>query len=199
MLFYLEGSSRFAMEMIQPISMIGDYHLGGCYLFRIQVSEEVYLRFGQYREGELVTVPAGDYVYVGSAQSQRGSSTLANRLLRHATRSGDKSPHLVRKELLEKLRSEKMGGVIPQNKNLHWHVDYLLDLPEAEIGNVIVLRGSNFSESRLVKIVEDQPETFAFAPGLGASDDPGSTHLLAVQEGEVWWCKMVYLLEIEGV
>jgi Uri superfamily endonuclease len=92
-----------------------------------------------------------------------------------------------------------MGGVIPRKKNLHWHVDYLLDLPEAEISNVIVLRGGNISESRLAKIVEDQPETLAFAPGLGASDDPGSTHLLTVRGGEVWWCKIVHLLETEGV
>jgi Uri superfamily endonuclease len=187
------------METIPSISFIGEQYSGGNYLLRIQVSGEVHLRFGQYRKGERVRIPVGDYVYVGSAQSQRGSSTLANRLLRHATRSGVNSPHLIRKELVEQLQSERMGGVIPKKKNLHWHVDYLLDLPEAEISNVIVLRGGNFSEPRLAKIVEDQPETFAFAPGLGASDNPGSTHLLAVQGGEIWWCKMVYLLGIEGV
>jgi Uri superfamily endonuclease len=186
------------METIQSISFIGDQYLGGYYLLRIQVGDEVHLRFGQYRKGERVRVPAGDYVYVGSALSQRGSSMLANRLLRHATRSGGKSPHFIRKELYEQLRSERMGGVIPRKKNLHWHVDYLLDQPEAEIRNVVVLRGSNYSESHLARIVEDQPETLAFAPGLGASDDPGRTHLLAVQGGEVWWSHMVYLLEIKG-
>jgi Uri superfamily endonuclease len=186
------------MDTIQSISFIGDQYSGGNYLLRIQVSGEVHIRFGQYREGERVRVPAGDYVYVGSAQSQLGSSTLANRLLRHATRSGGKSPHLIRTALLEQLRSERMAGVIPRKKNLHWHVDYLLDRSEAEIINVVVLRGSNFSESHLARIVEDQPETLVFAPGLGASDDPGSTHLLAVQGGEVWWSHMVCLLEIKG-
>jgi Uri superfamily endonuclease len=91
-----------------------------------------------------------------------------------------------------------MGGVLPEKKTIHWHVDYLLDLAAAEISNVIALRCGNKVESRLAKMIEDQSETIVFAPRLGASDRSGGTHLLSVKAGEDWWLKMVDLLRKEG-
>lgn len=187
------------MPTLETVTLIGDQTPGGLYLLRILVREDVFVRFGRYRNGEPVMIPVGEYVYVGSARGQRGSSTLANRLLRHATRSRDNNPHLIRPMLAEVFQSSGIGGVIPDKKSLHWHVDYLLDLPEAEISNVIVLYGGVISERRLATIVLDQPGTASFAPGLGAGDDPGNTHLLTLQGGESWWLKLVNALQTEAV
>jgi Uri superfamily endonuclease len=183
------------MTMPVTITSIGEQAPGGIYLLDILVGKEVFVQFGRYRNGEPVPVPAGEYVYVGSARGQRGSSSLANRLLRHATRSGVKIPHHIRPLLVERLQ----GGVINGKKSLHWHVDYLLDLPEAEINNVIVLYGEVVSEGRLAKIILDLPETTPFAAGLGAGDDPGSTHLLAFHGGFGGWRKLVGVLRAEAV
>jgi Uri superfamily endonuclease len=187
------------MNALQPVTFIGDQEPGGLYLLRILVSKDVFVHFGRYQKGEPVRVPAGGCVYVGSAQGQYGSATVANRLIRHATRSGCNTPHLIRTLLVERFQSKGMGGVIPKKKSLHWHVDYLLDLSETEIGNVIVLYGEVIDETRLADIVRDLPDTFLLAPGLGAGDDPGSTHLLTFRGGEVWWCKLVSILQAEAV
>jgi len=187
------------MATCQTVTLIGDVAPGGLYILDILLSKDVFVRFGRYRNGELVLLPMGEYLYVGSARGQRGSSTLANRLLRHASRCGNHNPHLIRSLLAEKFEAVGMGGVMPEKKSLHWHVDYLLDLPEAEINHVVILYGEVISEKRLAKIVQDQPEVKPFAPGLGAGDDPGSTHLLAFQSGESGWRKLVGVLQAEAV
>jgi Uri superfamily endonuclease len=163
------------------------------------VGKDVSIRFGRHRKGEPVMVPAGDYVYIGSAQGRRGSSTLSNRLLRHATRRGSNSPHRIRKLMVEQFQSGGMGGSVPQKKSLHWHVDYLLDLSEAEISHVIVLFGQTISERQLAKIIQGFPETAPVSQGLGAGDDTGSTHLLSFQGGEIWWSELVDVLQADRV
>jgi Uri superfamily endonuclease len=90
-----------------------------------------------------------------------------------------------------------LGGVLPEKKRLHWHVDYLLDLTAVEVSHVMAFRSGSKIESRLAKLVEDQPETIAFAPRLGASDRTGGTHLLFVEAGEDWWLKITDLLRKE--
>jgi hypothetical protein len=42
------------------------------------------------------------------------------------------------------------------------------------------------------------PETVVFAPGLGASDHPGGTHLLRVEAAEGRWEKLVGVVEVVG-
>lgn len=185
------------MDSLQPITVLGEDYPGGFYLLRIQVSKDVLVRFGQYRQGGLVAISAGEYIYIGSAQGLRGSTTLASRLLRHATRSQGKHPHLIRLQLAEQLQSVGLGGVLPEKKTLHWHVDYLLDLAAVEISHVIAFRSGSKVEARLAKMIEDQPETVTFAPRLGASDRAGGTHLLYVRGGEDWWLKMIDQLQKE--
>jgi Uri superfamily endonuclease len=187
------------MKTLQPITIIGKDSPGGFYLLRIQASKDALVRFGQYRQGALVEISSGEYVYIGSAQGLRGSTTLASRLLRHASRSGGKHPHLIRGPLAEQLQSVGLGGVLPEKKTLHWHVDYLLDLAAVEISHVMAFRCGDKIESRLAKMIEDQPETVTFAPRLGASDRAGGTHLLYVNAGEDWWFKMIGLLRKEVV
>ena len=72
---------------LHPVTVIGQEGPGGHYLLRIQVSKDVFVRFGQYRLGGVVEVSAGEYVYTGSAQGLKGSTTLASRLLRHTSTS----------------------------------------------------------------------------------------------------------------
>ncbi len=187
------------MKILQPITIIGEDYPSGFYLLRIQVSKDVLVRFGQYRQGGLVEISSGEYIYIGSAQGLRGSTTLASRLFRHATRSEGKPPHLIRGVLAEKLQSVGLGGDLPEKKRLHWHVDYLLDLTAVEISHVMAFRSGSKIESRLAKMIEDQPETVVFAPNLGASDRAGGTHLLSVTAGEDWWLKISNLLRKEVV
>ena len=176
---------------LHPVTVIGQEGPGGLYLLRIQVSKDVFVRFGQYRLGGVVEVSAGEYVYTGSAQGLKGSTTLASRLLRHTSRSGSKPPHLIRGLLAEQLQSVGLGGAMSEKKTLHWHIDYLLDLAAVEISNVIAFRSGDKIESHLATFVEDQSETEIFAPGLGASDRSGGTHLLRVEADEDWWQNLI--------
>lgn len=160
---------------------------GGVYLLRIQVAKNASIRFGRYRVGGLVEVRAGEYVYVGSAQGQRGSTTVASRLLRHTARTASKPPHLIQSVLADRLQSEGLEGAKPKGKSMHWHVDYLLDLETVEISHVIAFCSKAKIEARLAAMIEAMPETIVFAPGLGASDQTVSTHLLRVEADEKWW------------
>ncbi len=73
---------------------------GGVYLLRLNVSQPVAVQFGRFQNGRLFLVPPGDYLYVGSALGQKGSASLARRLLRHASRGDAHRPHPVRQEML---------------------------------------------------------------------------------------------------
>jgi Uri superfamily endonuclease len=174
---------------LSPVTILGQDGPGGVYLLRIQVAKNASIRFGQYRLGGLleVEIRAGEYVYVGSAQGQRGSTTLASRLLRHTARTENKPSHLIQIVLADRLQSEGLDGAKPKGKSMHWHVDYLLDLETVEISHVIAFRSKAKIEARLAAMIEAMPETIVFAPGLGASDQTGSTHLLWVEADEKWW------------
>ena len=73
------------------ILIIGNDSQAGTYILRIRLKENTTLKFGKFKKGKLISLPAGDYVYIGSALSQKGSTSLARRLIRHATRSNHKS------------------------------------------------------------------------------------------------------------
>jgi len=183
------------------VTIMGQDGPGGVYLLRIQVVKSASIRFGQYRLGGLleVEVRAGEYVYVGSAQGQQGSTTLAGRLLRHTARTASKPPHLIQSMLTDRLQSEGLEGAKPKGKSMHWHVDYLLDLETVEISHVIAFRSKAKIEARLAAMIEAMPETIVFAPGLGASDQAGSAHLLRVEADEKWWNYVADLLVKELV
>jgi len=157
----------------------------GAYLLRIEVMEETAVRFGRFRGGEVIQVPAGTYLYVGSAM--RG---LGGRLLRHASRTEPQNPHPIRPILVEKLRVVNIIGHIPQQKRLHWHVDYLLERPQAALTQVIVIRSRARLEERVAAWLMGLAETAAPIPGLGASDHQGYTHLLRVPSENGWWLSL---------
>jgi Uri superfamily endonuclease len=181
---------------LSQITIVGNEGKGGIYLLGIEVSRNLGVVFGRYNQGKPVDVSAGEYVYIGAAHGQRGSTTLGNRVLRHATRSGGRYPHRIRPVLAVQFNKAGLGGILPLEKSPHWHIDYLLDEEAAEIKKAILLRTKARIEIKLAKMVEAMPETFVFAPGLGASDHPGGTHVLRVEALGEWWEKLVEIVKV---
>ncbi|MCB9444436.1 MAG: DUF123 domain-containing protein [Ardenticatenaceae bacterium] len=167
-------------------------------MLRLRVRQETAVRFGRFRQGQLIEVPAGECLYVGSAL--RG---LGVRLLRHASRTDANQPQVIRADLMEAFVGAGLvkGGVVSTGsdvastgsaigkrpKRLHWHIDYLLEQPDVELTHVIALRSDVKLETAVADWLLQDPATFIIVPGLGASDDHGRTHLLGVKAAEDWW------------
>lgn len=182
-----------------PVTILSPSQPGGVYVLRVTVAEALMVRFGRFAGGRAVELPAGDYLYAGSARGKRGSATLARRTLRHATRSADKPPHGLRPLLLCGLMDAEPATspiVPPETKRLRWHVDYLLDELAAELCAVLLIGGDAVSEKRLAACLAADSCTFIPASGLGASDHPGATHLFGLtlseqNERDDWWARFV--------
>ena len=182
-----------AMET-PSILIIGNDSQAGTYILRIRLKENTTLKFGRFKKGKLVSLPAGDYVYIGSALSEKGSTSLARRLIRHATRSGDKPPHAIREAMVKQFHNCGLGPSDPLPKNgkkLFWNVDFLLDLPSVELVNIFAIRSSERLENRLAKQLERDPHTEIIERGLGANDAPGATHLLRIRADKIWWASLM--------
>lgn len=186
-----------------PITIGGDSACrGGVYVLHVRLVAPRAVVFGRFRGGQPIAVPAGDIFYVGSALGG-----LAARLLRHATRSavcreahqralpaGEEhakalgyepgSPHAIRDELAARLAAAGLPARLPAAKRLRWHIDYLLDEPDAALVGVWAWRTAEPLESALANQLASQPGIVPVAAGLGAGDDRGRTHLLRVARGE---------------
>jgi Uri superfamily endonuclease len=172
------------------IVVLGEDGQAGSYILRIRVDADLLLAFGGFRQGRPIPVPAGEYLYVGSALAATGGVSLARRLVRHATRTGVLPPHAIREEMLVRFDEIGLGSgsLLPRNgKHRFWNVDHLLDQEAAEIRGVWVLRWPVRLERELGRFFEEDPCTEVFARGLGANDVPGNTHLLGVHAAEEWW------------
>ena len=75
-------------------------------------------------------------------------------------------------------------------KTLHWNVDFLLDLPSAELINIFAIRSTERLENRLAKRLEQDPHTKIIERGLGANDAPGATHLLCIRGDKMGWASL---------
>ena len=178
---------------IQSIRIIGDDSQAGTYILRIRLKENTTLQFGRFKKGKLISLPVGDYLYVGSALSENGATSLARRLVRHATRSGNQPPHAIRKKMINQFTKCGLGSgnLLPrQGKTLHWNVDFLLDLQSAELINICAIRSFERLENRIAKWLEGDPHTEIIERGLGANDAPGNTHLLRVRADGTWWASL---------
>ena len=179
---------------IPSIRITGDDSQTGTYILRIRLKDDTILQFGRFKKGKLISLPAGDYTYVGSALSEKGATSLARRLTRHATRSDNKPPHTIRKKMIRQFAECGLGSGNPlpkQGKTLHWNVDFLLDLQSVEIVNIFAIRSSERLENRIAKWLEGNPQTDIIEPGLGANDAPGATHLLRFRADDMWWALFV--------
>ena len=182
---------------IPSIAIIGDESHAGTYILRIHLEKDTILRFGRFKKGKLISLPAGEYAYIGSALSEKGATTLARRLVRHATRSGDQQPHRIRKTMLCRFAECGLGdeNLLPRRgKTLHWNVDFLLDLSAAELVGISAIRSRQRLEDRLAKQLEEDPHTGVIERGLGANDVPGNTHVLHVRAPDAWWASLPNLL-----
>ncbi len=175
---------------IPNILIIGEESQAGTYILRIRLSEDTDLQFGRFRKGKLISLHAGDYTYLGSALSKKGSTSLARRLVRHATRSEDKPPHLIRDTMIFQFQACGLGPKDPRpksGKNLFWNIDFMLDLVTAEIINIIAIRSPIRLESTIAKYLEQNPATQIIEKGLGANDSPKNTHVLRINDEDRYW------------
>ena len=131
--------------------------LGGAYLLWIIAPRAV--RFATGALGE-VALGRGGLVYCGSAR--RG---LAARLLRHLCRA---------RGLEQKIRSRvavSLGeaDAPARPKRLRWHIDYLLEQPEARVVGVTYLPDAHL-ECQVGGQLQDELGARPAWPGFGASD-----------------------------
>ncbi len=165
------------------IVIIGDVSQAGTYILWIHLKEQVSLRFGRFKGGKMISLPASSYIYVGSALAEKGPASLARRLIRHATRSQNKPPHRIRNIMIRQFTEQGLGigALLPkQGKTLYWNVDFLLDFQAAEIAGLIAIRSPERLEHRFAGWFMAAPYTQVIERGLGANDTPGNTHLLRV-------------------
>ena len=178
---------------IPSIVIIGDDSQAGTYILRVHLKENITLKFGRFKKGKLISLPIGDYVYIGSALSEKGATSLARRLIRHATRTGDKRPHPIREKMINRFIECGLGprDLLPKHgKTLYWNVDFLLDLPSVELTNIFAIRSAERLENSLAKRLEQDSQTEIIERGLGANDAPGATHLLRIRENRMWWASL---------
>ena len=184
---------------IPSIVIIGDDSQAGTYILRIHLKENTTLKFGRFKKGKRISLPAGDYLYIGSALSEKGATSLARRLIRHATRRNPQPPHPIREKMINRFSECGLGPgdlLLKHGKTLHWNVDFLLDLLSVELVNIFAIRSGERLENRLAKRLEQDPHTEIIEPGLGANDTPGNTHLLRIREDRTGWASLTNKVKI---
>ena len=177
-------------DQLPKLTLIGSESQAGSYLLRIRVTTDLVLNFGRFKKGKQIAVSKGTYAYVGSALSQKGSTSLGRRLIRHATRTGQKPSQAIRQHLLERFQVVGLGqgDLRPRNgKTLFWNIDHLLDRESVRLTHVIALRSPDRIEASLGQFMMQDKATVIFEAGLGANDVPGNTHILQVVADEAWW------------
>ncbi len=157
----------------------------GVYLLRLHLIRPVPVALGALHGGRPFPLARGPYLYVGSALARRGPASLSRRLLRHATRRAD-APHPLR----QPLQLAFPGLSPPKQKRLHWHIDYLLEEPDVSLAGALLLQTRRPLEAPLAAWLHAHPLTATPAPGAGASDAPGQTHLFAVTPYPGWWADL---------
>ena len=181
-----------------PIILLGNEQQSGCYILRMRVHQPLQMHFGRFQGGKQIALRAGDYLYIGSALGASGATSLAKRLVRHATRPDPLPPHPIRAAMLTHfhllgLSREPLVG--PRPKKLFWHIDYLLQPLTVDLLQVFAIRTTRRLEPLLAQLLAADPSTFIIEKGLGASDHRGHTHLLGIQADEHWWTALVTKLQ----
>jgi len=180
----------YGAQQVRPVVILGEGAIRGVYVLRIVTNRALQISFGRYGGGAPLLVPAGELLYVGSAMACSGSMTLARRLLRHATRAEPHPPQAIRPALLAALYAAGLAGEDirpPANKKLFWNIDFLLNELAVELLQVFAVRSSLPLEAELASLMAAETACDPLAPGLGAHDHPGSTHIFIVQEDQRWW------------
>ena len=114
---------------------------------------EIYLeKDSQISIGALKTVPFknGYYYYIGSAMGEAGSSTLLNRVKRHIKD--------------------------PENKKVHWHIDYLLEDENAILIRLFLIPSAQKLECIIAH--EFLESSDGYIKDFGSSDCKCKSHLV---------------------
>lgn len=183
---------------METVTILGDNDPCGAYLLRMRIESDTVVRFGRFQGGRPIIVPQGEAVYVGSAMGQQGSTTLARRLLRHATRCDKEKPQAIRREMLAAFADAGLGITQlepPVIKRLFWNVDYLLEKDIVDLSHVVAIRTRIKIEDDLAQMLEAEPKSHVLAQGLGAHDKRGRTHLLMIEGTADWWQKLLERLQ----
>ena len=176
------------------ITVIGNDLPCGIYVLLITVLSDLDLAFGRFKKGKVIHLPRSEYVYTGSALGKKGSTCLARRLVRHATRTSDRMPHQIRPNMLDFFSNIRLatGEFIPRTaKTLYWNIDHLLNRTEVEIKGLACLRIDDPLEARIGKQLELRPDTNIIEKGLGANDIKGNTHLLRFADSQKNWPSLI--------
>lgn len=170
--------------LYMQFTTFGDNSRAGSYLLCIELLSTVELSFGRFLGGRAFRMPQGCYLYVGSALgSGRNAFPLASRLLRHASRSGKLAAHAIRGDLLGFFARRGFDPLRKTpGKKLHWHIDYLLDLPSAEISSIVMVMSPSKLEHQLALLVASMSGVSVVVDRLGAQDAASGTHLFRVEE-----------------
>ncbi|ACF14427.1 conserved hypothetical protein [Chloroherpeton thalassium ATCC 35110] len=167
--------------MKHEIVVLGKEAFSGTYVLSLQVTEALTLAFGRFKKGKAISVPKGDYLYIGSALGEAKRFALARRLFRHACRSNGKKPHAILAPLLTDFKQIGLGTekqLPAKEKKLFWNIDFLLDEMAVEINSVYAIRSEVRYESILAERFQADSRTWILEKGLGANDSPKHTHVL---------------------
>lgn len=118
----------------------------GTYILVIVVNDKINIPIGKL--GNFI-FKKGIYCYIGSAMGKIGSSTLENRIKRHIR--------------------------FPQQKNKHWHIDYLLENKEVSLYKLFLIPHIQKLECILARELLSMSD--GFIRRFGSSDCGCQSHL----------------------
>lgn len=185
-------------EPFAPIMHVGAPGVQGGYLLRMRVDNSFWVTFGCFNRGRRTYIDSGVYLYLGSAVGFHGSASLPYRVMRHTLRSGNRTPHKIRKALFKYfIENNLVDDGIEKfvSKRVHWHVDYLLDQVETELTNVLLLCSRSRVERLVYDLICEKDELEIIERGLGASDSRNLTHLWRLNETDLFWRLLIRELE----
>ena len=117
----------------------------------ILIQDEIAINVGAL--GDLI-FEKGHYLYVGSAMGHSGSSTLLNRVKRHTSPSS--------------------------SKNIHWHIDYLLNNTNSLITLIYLIPSSQRLECEIARTISNISQDSI--KNFGSSDCDCYSHLFYFKE-----------------
>ena len=173
-----------------PLVFLGTDHPCGCYVLRIHLAASTRLRFGGFKKKKLVELRAGEYAYVGSALSLQGSTSLARRLVRHATRNADQAPHAIRATILERFTEIGLAsGRSPPPLAKAPALEYRSPARprHSRIDRRLTTAHTRRLEASLGQFIERDPLAFVFEKGLAPTMSPAITHILRIEAPAAWW------------
>jgi len=125
----------------------------GAYFLVLYILKDIETSIGKLG---IINFKKGFYIYIGSAMAAYGSTTLENRIKRHISPS--------------------------KNKNVHWHIDYLLNSESSAVIQLYLIPSSQRLECVIAKELIYKSDSYI--GNFGSSDCLCQSHLLFFREWE---------------